>query len=99
MTTQTNFEEIVQALNLEELPEEEQEEILLDLNELVVKGTLIRLVEGMDEKTQKKFDELLSTEPSEDVVDEFIQKHVPNADNAVKETIAELTNDILVATK
>jgi hypothetical protein len=98
-TNTTSFEDIMKALNVEELPEQEREEILLDLNELVFKGTLVRLLERMDEPTQEEFDALLSTDASEGDVEKFLQKHVPDADAAVDETIAELTNDILAVTK
>jgi hypothetical protein len=97
-TNTTSFEPIIQALNLKQLSKTEQEEILLDLNELLFKGTLVRLLERMDEKTQEEFDALLSSDASEEVVEKFLKKHVPHADAAVEETITELTNDILAVT-
>jgi 16S rRNA C1402 (ribose-2'-O) methylase RsmI len=90
---------ILEALNLSELLPEEQEEILLDIHELILKGTLVRLAEQMDEKMRGEFEVLLDADSSEEEIADFIEKNVPNADNALEETVAELTNDILAATK
>ncbi|MBA3789135.1 hypothetical protein H0X32_01925 [Patescibacteria group bacterium] len=97
-TDSTTYTKILDALNLSELEPEEQEEILLDLNDLVFKGTLIRLIERMPARIREEFDSLLATDPSEDVMEAFIQKNVPDADSAVTETLAELTDDILAVT-
>jgi succinate dehydrogenase flavin-adding protein (antitoxin of CptAB toxin-antitoxin module) len=99
MTTDSKqFTTILEALNLAELEPAEQEEILLDLNELVFKGTLVRLIERMSQKAREEFDQLLNSNASEDEIQAFITKHVPDPDSAVTETLAELTNDILVVT-
>jgi hypothetical protein len=90
---------IVDALNLSELAPEEQEEILLDINELILKGTLVRLAEQMDEKTRNEFEALLDQDSSEEEIEAFLEKNVPEADTAMEEAVAELTNDILAATK
>ncbi len=86
------------ALGLEDLLPEEQETILLDLNSLIMKGSLVRLAEMMDEKTRADFDALMSGDPSEDDVQAFLEERVPNADIAVADTVRELTDDILAVT-
>lgn len=86
------------ALGLEELLPEEQETILLDLNSLIMKGSLVRLIEMMDEKTKGDFDTLMNGDPSEEEVQAFLEKRVPGADAAVADTVKELTDDILAVT-
>ncbi|MEO6536641.1 MAG: hypothetical protein ABIT47_03020 [Candidatus Paceibacterota bacterium] len=98
MTTTQQTSSLLEALNIGELEPAEQEEFLLDINELVFKGSLIRMIEGMDEKTKDSFNALLDTDPSEEEMEAFLAEHVPDADLAVQETLDELTNDILAAT-
>jgi hypothetical protein len=66
---------------------------------LIFKGTLVRLIERMDEPSRDEFNALLDSNPSEDAIQEYIQANVPDADSAVAETVAELTDDILAVTK
>jgi hypothetical protein len=95
----TTMQNVMDALHIFELPEEEQEELLNDINELIFKGTLIRLLERMDEKTRDEFSKLLDQDAPEEVIESFIEKHVVNADTAVEEAIIELRDDILAVTK
>lgn len=94
----TEIKTIAEALDLEALLPEEQEEILLELNSLVFKGSLLRLIERMDEKTKEDFNVLMDTEPEEEVVLAFLESRVPDADKAVTETLEELAGDILAVT-
>ncbi len=95
----TQTANIIEALNLAELPEAEQEEMLLDLQDLVFKGTMVRLIEMMDEKTREEFSALLDKDAAEEEIEAFIEKHVPNADAVAQDTMDELTDDILAVTK
>ena len=95
----TDLELITEALDLSELPTEEQEEILIDIQDLVLKGTMVRVLEQMDEPTQEEFSKLMDSAPSEDEIADFIEAHVPNSDEMVQDTIAEFADDILAVTK
>ena len=95
----TSLNKISDALELTELNAEEQEEVLSTIHDLVFRGSLVRLIERMDEPTREAFSALLDTSPSEEDVEAFLTKHVPTASGAVEETIAELTDDILAVTK
>jgi hypothetical protein len=99
MAPSKHTKNIIEALDLAELEPEEQEELLLDLDELIFKGTMVRLIERMDEKTASAFNALLDEDASEDDIEAFLQKHVPDADSAITDTVAELTNDILAVTQ
>ncbi|MFZ1988020.1 MAG: hypothetical protein WAV21_03265 [Minisyncoccia bacterium] len=95
VSTQKN---LLQALNLEDFPLKEQEEMLLSVGDLVFKNSLVKLLEQMDDAMKDAFAALLEKNPSEEEVVAFLQK-VPGADKAVAETVQELTDDILAATK
>lgn len=90
--------QILEALDLESLAPEEQEAVLLDLHELIVRGSIVRLMEQMDEPTKGALEHLLARDASDEEVDAFIRDRVPGADAAVAETVAELSDDILSLT-
>ncbi len=94
----TNYTKVIDALDVGSLPVEEQEALLLDLNELVFKGSMVRLIERMDEATREEFTALVDSDADDDVVEAFLRQHVPDADTAVSETIADITDDILSVT-
>lgn len=98
-TAPTDLTKIMDALNMEGFSVEEQEELLLDLNELVFKGTMVRLIERMDDETRIAFNELMDSDASEEEVEAFLHAHVPDADAAVQETIQDISSDILAVTK
>jgi hypothetical protein len=97
--TPTLLSPILDALNFEALAPDEQEELLVDLDSLILKGSMVRMMEKMDEHTREEFDALLESDPSEEEVDSFISEKVPQADQALAETIEDLKNDILVITQ
>lgn len=99
MNTSPEKMTLLEALDISALPAEEQEELLLDLNSLVFRGTLVRLIERMDEDARKDFDALMETDPDEAEVEAFLMERVPDADTAVEETLQDLTNDIVAVTK
>lgn len=93
--TTNAFEELLEALKVRELAEEEQEALLLELNELIAQSTLVRLLEQMDDATQSEFSALLDGGASEAEAEAFIAQRVPNADAILEEVIRSLTKDVL----
>lgn len=89
---------LIDALDIGSLAPDEQEELLLDLNDLVYKGTLLRLVGMMDDKTKSDFEKLLDSDPEEEAVESFLEERVPDSGKAVEDTIQELRDDILAVT-
>lgn len=86
---------LLDALNVAELPAQEQEELILELQETVFEGTMARLVEQMDDATAEEFSALVEKESSEEEVEAFLQERVPGANAVVEEVIKDLTDDIL----
>jgi hypothetical protein len=98
--TQTNtLTPIEKALGFAELSEKEQQEVLVELNELIFKGTMIRVMEQMDESVKDEFHALIDSNASQDEIIDFIEANVPDSDALVQETVTDLTNDILAVTK
>ncbi len=95
---QTREEKLFEALGLENMEPEEQKATLLQISELVFKNSILRMIEQMDEPTKEAFTALLETDPAEEVLQAFFNEHVPNADQAVQDTVKELTDDILAVT-
>lgn len=91
----TQSKDILEALNIAALEPAEQEEILLDLNSLIFRGTMVRLMERMDEQTRDDFAKFVEANPSEEAITAFLAERVPDADSAVTETLQDLTDDIL----
>ncbi len=98
MTDTDQFEAILKALDIEDLSEKEQEEILLDLNDLIMRGSMVRLIERMDEKTRDDFAVLMDRDAPQEEIEAFLAERVPGAEAAVAETIADLRDDILAVT-
>lgn len=93
-----NLDALREALDIESLEPAEQEEMLLQLNEVIFQGTMLRLLDRMDEATKKRFTALLDTEPTEEQLMEFLAQNVPDADAAAAETLEEIQSDILSVT-
>lgn len=96
--TEQDAQKLLEALDISELSPEEQEELLLDLGDLVFRGSMLRLIERMDDKTKDDFNALMDTDPSEDSVIDFLYSRIPEADQAVEETLADIRSDILAVT-
>jgi len=88
-------EKVLSALDLESLSQEEQEALLTDLHEIIARGSLLRIMERMDEETKASLEALMESDASDVAIEEFIQANVPDADAAVAETVEEIQNDIL----
>jgi hypothetical protein len=89
---------LLAALKLDQLEPHEQEEMLITLGDLVFKGTLVRIIEEMEESDLDAFEKLMAEGAPEEQILEFIREKVPGADAAVADTIAELSGDILAVT-
>jgi len=96
--TSSAQDKLLAALEFESVPTEEREALLLELNELVFKGAMIRLLERMNEPDREELAHLIEHENSEDGLEAFLQDRMPVMDQVVAETLTELTDDILAVT-
>lgn len=90
-----NYTKLVGALDLSDLPANEQEEILLDLNDAVFKTSLLKMIEVMTEEQREALAKLMETEASEEELEAFLSANVPGAEQMVQEAIASIADDIL----
>jgi hypothetical protein len=86
---------IIEALDLAALPAKDQEDILLTLSDLIFKGSLARIIEGMDDAVRESFSALFDSGASEEEINAFLETYAPDSDKAVQETIDEIAGDIL----
>jgi hypothetical protein len=89
---------VFDALDLEALPAEEQEEVLLTMGQLVFKDTLVRCLEAMSSTDRAAFAELAADDASADDIAAFLVARVPDADRLAGEALADLAGDILSVT-
>ncbi|MES2931417.1 MAG: hypothetical protein V4682_01820 [Patescibacteria group bacterium] len=94
----TNFSRVLNALQIGELSPQEQEALLLDLNSLIFRGTMVRLIERMDEKTKDDFIQLVESAADESALEAFLKERIPDTDASVAETVQEISDDILAVT-
>lgn len=90
--------QLMDILGIEELELNEQEALLTDLGDLIFKGSMLRILELMEEAVKERFELLMAAEPSDEELEGFLLEYVPGADRAVMETVQELTDDILAVT-
>lgn len=97
MTTSTqtsSIETLISALNLSAYSQEKQEQIILNISDTLFKGTLVRLVERMDDATRNDLNTLMESDISSEDVVTFLKERVSGADEVVHEVLHEITNDI-----
>lgn len=94
----TREESLIDALGFNELEATEQEALMLDLSQLIFKGSLLRMFETLDEATKGELESLLATNPSDEEMEAFLAEKVPGSEQAIAETVEELTSDILAIT-
>lgn len=94
----TALDTLVETLRLSELPKSEQEEVLLEVQDLVVQGALVKMLERMDESLKDEFSALIDGD-DEDAIEAFVEAHVPDADQIIEEAIADVTEEMLLASE
>ena len=97
-TEQTQLDKIMEALDFEEMTPDEQKQIMLDLSDLIFRGTMVRLMEIMEPSTKDEFHKLIDSNASQQKLSDFIEANVPGSDDVVRDTINDLTSDILSVT-
>jgi hypothetical protein len=98
MTQPSYIAKIAVALEFDEMSTEEQEDIMIELSNLIFQGTMIKVMETMSDADKEGLFALEDRGASEEEVTEYINKHIPNSDLLVQETISELVDDIVAVT-
>lgn len=98
MNPENSAKDVFEMLDLEGMTPDEQADVLVDIQELITQGVMVRVVERMNDETRAAFEQLLATEADEETVTAFLEHHVSDMDAVVAETVADLQGDILSAT-
>ena len=98
-TQKTEHLNLLEALDLGALTDEEQEDLLVEINDLVYEATMVRIIEKMDDKTLEEYEKLIDSDAPVEEIDQFISKNVPDSDKLMQDSIEELIGDILFAQK
>jgi hypothetical protein len=87
---------IIKELGLDGLPEEEQEKAMLKIGEIIFKGVMVRVLQELNDKEAKEFEELISNKPDDqEAILNFLQKKVPNLDEITNEEVARFKQESL----
>ncbi len=88
-------EKLFEAMGLSEYTEQEQEQLLVDVSDTIFQSTLMRLIEKMDTGTRNDFNKLMDSNADGESVVSFLKQRVKNADDAMRESVREVTEDIV----
>jgi hypothetical protein len=99
MSVLTSYQNILDAVEFSKLTPTEQEIFLLDLNSTIFRGAVTRTVELMDDATASAWYELLAHGASEEKMQQFLTRNVPQAELVLADTVETLASDILAVTK
>ncbi len=93
-TTAKPLEELFAAVNLSAYSPEEQEQIVLDLSGTLFEGTLVRLIERMDDATRDDFNALMKSDADSEEVVAFLRERVSGSDEVIQEVVRAITKDV-----
>jgi hypothetical protein len=87
---------ILTAFGLDKLPKERKQKLVLRIGEVVFKRIMARVLQELDEKKQKDFEELFDKKPYDgEAVFEFLKSNVDDFENLVEEEISDFRKEAL----
>jgi hypothetical protein len=69
---------IEEFFDLTEYTEEQKETVIAETGDIIMEGTILKLLNKSDESTQNKFADFIETNPSDDQMTKFISDNFPN---------------------
>lgn len=85
---------VVSTLHMEEYTPEQQEQLLDRFSAILFEDLMMRFILHMPSSAHAEFYSLLDQDISEKKLMPFIQKHVPDVDEATKEALEDFTQEI-----
>lgn len=76
---------IISSLNLDNLPEKEQEEIIIRIGSIIYQNVLIRVMETTADKEQDEFEKLLDNNAKPEEIFSFLKNNVKDFEKIVNE--------------
>lgn len=86
----TLHNEILNALGIQDLPQEDQQDLLHRVTELVMSDILISAVEQLPDDQVDAYTALISTDPEPLAVFDFFQTHIENFDTIVSTAVTSV---------
>lgn len=91
----TNFKnDLIKELGLEDLPSEEQVEIVLKIGRIIQQNIILRVLDEMKEEDKDEFDKFLGEKgDDQEAITEFLRSKIPNLDDIVNEEIEKFKTE------
>ena len=89
-----NLSNLFQALGLEKLDPKKQEELAAKVTELVLKRVFLATLEKLDDDGKEKYEQLVEQNTSPELMEQFLNAHIPNYSQFVEKIISELGEEM-----
>ena len=76
---------VIDALEINNLPSEEREEIIVRVGAIIYQNVLVKVMEGMTEKDKADFEKLLDQNAGPEKIFIFLKSKVPNLEQIIIE--------------
>lgn len=85
---------IIEELGMQNIPQEQQEELLAKMGDVLFKRILLETLEVLDEEDQKIFGEMVDAKKSAEEVEEFLKSKMENYDEFVKKVSDDFRKEL-----
>jgi len=86
---------IIEALGLESLPDEQKIQMVQTMVDLVQKRLMLRIMDQLSEEEKDEFEKILGGRDVDLAAAEFIKNKVPNFDEMVQEEIIKVKQEMI----
>jgi len=92
-------QQLVDAFDIQDLPEDKQQEILSRAGEIILKRLFLKIMEMLSDSDKDQFDALLGKDPapSQEEITAFLQQKIPNLNDLMALEIEEFKGEFNVA--
>ncbi|PIR71538.1 MAG: hypothetical protein CO145_02430 [Candidatus Nealsonbacteria bacterium CG_4_9_14_3_um_filter_37_13] len=96
MVNKILHQNIIKELDIDALPEKEQEEALLRVGKIIFQSVLIRVMEKLNSEEKDQFTKLLTEKPDDEkAILDFLKSKIPNFNEIVNEEVAGFKKESL----
>ncbi len=86
---------IIEALGLESLPDEQKIKMVEMMSTVVQKRLMLRIMDQLSETDKNEFEKILGGKDADLAAAEFIKNKVPNFDEMVQEEIIKIKQEMI----
>lgn len=92
MDTKEQIKEMIKMLGIEDLPEQEQKDILLKISEKALLLTIMQTIGAVPEEKNEEF-ETVADSKDEELIKDFLEKNVPDFDTKFGTNVHEVIEE------